>query len=273
MSDIFFDESFELEKTQEYKLSIQVSLDGFSFSIIHPTEQLLLAYNSFPLKISKEKFLARRFNDWVQSEKIFQNKFKIINIVFDTEKFTVIPEKYYDYNSKTKILDHLFELEGESDVEEITLEEINAKLLIVVPVKLKNEFTRHFEEFNLLHPIKILFDNLPLNDKKFKTILFFRERFFYSLLFKESKLLLSNSFSIIHENDCVYYILSVLKEMKVAKSAVDLYVTGKIDSDSNLFSDLQKYIVPVQFLKHKHPIRINENIFRESEKISFTLLS
>ena len=48
MHDLVTEESFDLEKTYEYILSIQVSLDGFSFSILDITRKKYLALKSYP---------------------------------------------------------------------------------------------------------------------------------------------------------------------------------------------------------------------------------
>ena len=96
MSETTFDRYFETNKTQEYTLFIHVSPDGFSFSVVNTDEKRLLAYNSTPLKISNETFLIRRFDEWAKSEKLFLNEFKKTVIIFDTEKFTIVPEDYYD---------------------------------------------------------------------------------------------------------------------------------------------------------------------------------
>jgi len=271
MSAITFDRHFKSDKTQEYTLYINVSLSGFSFSVVNISEKRLLAYSATPLKISNETFLARRFGEWAKSEELFQKEFKKINIIFDTEKFTVVPEEYYDSDFKSEIINLLFEITEEIETEEIKIAELNAILLFCVSSGLKDIFELHFKNFELFHPVKTLTENLPDSDKKFRLIIYFSEHSFYALLFSGSKLLLSNSFKILHENDPIFYVLSLLKQMKVAKQAVDLFVTGNVTIGSKLYSNLQKYIPSVQVLKYKKPLQIDKDVFREHEINSFSL--
>ena len=44
MYDLVNETGFNLEKSQEYILSIQISLDGFSFSVVSPSDNKLLAF-------------------------------------------------------------------------------------------------------------------------------------------------------------------------------------------------------------------------------------
>jgi hypothetical protein len=55
----FVIDSFDLEKTNEYILSIQINLDGFSFSIYSPVENKFVGSKVVPLKISNEFILNR----------------------------------------------------------------------------------------------------------------------------------------------------------------------------------------------------------------------
>ena len=263
MSKITFDSYFESDKTQEYNLYIHVSLYGFSFSVVNISEKRLLAYNATSLKISNETFLVRRFNEWVKSENLFQKEFKKVTIIFDTEKYTIVPEDYYDCNLKSEIINLLFETTGEFETEEIKIAELNARLLFCVPSGLKNVFEIHFKNFEFIHPVKTLAENLPENNKEHKLIAYFSKNCFYALLFNKANLLLSNSFTILHENDPVFYILSMLKQTKVAKQTVDLFAAGNITIGSRLYTDLKKHIPSVQVLAHKEPLKIDKDVFSE----------
>jgi hypothetical protein len=65
MNALTTDPAFDINRTEEYKLSIQVSLDGFSFSVVHVHENRLLAFGQFPITVSSESFLGRRFTEWL----------------------------------------------------------------------------------------------------------------------------------------------------------------------------------------------------------------
>lgn len=272
MSEIIFDNYFEPDKTQEYTLSVYVSLDVFAVAVVNTSARRLLAYSSTPLKISNEMFLARRFDEWAEAEKLFQKEFKKINIIFDTEKFTIVPEDYYDCDLKSEIMNLVFDITGDMETEAIELAELNARLLFCIPSGLKDIFKPHFRDFELVHPVKTLTENIPDSDKQFQLTAYFSKHCLYVLLFEDGNLLLSNSFMILHENDVLYYVLSLLKQMKVPRQAVDLFVAGDVPVDSRLYANIREYMPSVQVLKYRNPLKTDENMLRESGLNGFPLL-
>ena len=72
MSELVSYEWFDIEKTYKYILSIQVSLDGFSFSVLSQHEDNVLAFKTNQLKISSAALIPRRFNDWLESEELLK---------------------------------------------------------------------------------------------------------------------------------------------------------------------------------------------------------
>ncbi len=273
MHEIFHDDSFELEKSKDYILSIQVSLDGFSFSVVNPIDHNLLVLHSTPLKISHPKFIARRFSEWIESEQILLKNFREINIIYNTPDFTIIPENYYDYDARKALINQLFSVNEESAIEENQLNDLNALLLFAVPETLKEEVSSHFENFCFLHPVKILIENIPENENANKLMLYFDEKTFYAVLFENKKLQLANSFTFSHENDAVFYVLSILKQLNISGKSTGVFISGKTESESTLWKELQKYTAKAEALKSKHSVNFDEAVLGKSTSEYFFLLN
>jgi hypothetical protein len=272
MSENTFGSYAEPHKTPEYTLFIRISKDGFSFLTVTVPEKRQGVYDATHLKISNETFIARHFDEWVKSDKRLQQEFKKVNIIFDTANYTIVPEDYYDCDLKPQITNLLFETTEETETEDVKLAALNARLLFCIPSELKHVIELHFKNVELSHPVKTLIENLAGSDKKFRLILYFNKYCFYALLFNEGNLLLSNSFTILHENDPVFYVLLLLKQMKVARHAVDLFIAGNVSTSSNLCHDLQKYIPQVHVLKHRKTLQTDEDVYGNSIIDGFSLL-
>ena len=89
------DAAFDIEKTSEYILSIQVSLDGFSFSVVHPGNNRILAFKHTPLKISSESILSRHFESWTSTEDLWTKPFRKTRLIVFSPRFSLIPEIFY----------------------------------------------------------------------------------------------------------------------------------------------------------------------------------
>ncbi|MBK6285166.1 MAG: DUF3822 family protein [Draconibacterium sp.] len=100
MSDFINDGLFEIAKTKNYILSIQVCLDGFSFLIVDPNEKQIVAIKNSPIKISNENLLARHLKEWLTSEALLKNQFESVRLIYYSENFTLVPKEYYAEKSK-----------------------------------------------------------------------------------------------------------------------------------------------------------------------------
>src|SRR5680860_695844 len=116
MYDLVIDKSFDLKKTNNYILSIQVSLGGFSFSVVQPQNNQLLVLKHTPLKISKEQFLTRRLKEWINSEEILQKNYRNCRLIVFTEKFTLLPEHLFFEEKSREIMQLFYELNADENV-------------------------------------------------------------------------------------------------------------------------------------------------------------
>ena len=82
MRDIcFIDKTFDNTQTQQYHLSIQISLDGFYFSVldIPKGKYVLLTGHHFFLK--RGRLLLKHVRDVIDADEIFTKEFKSVEIL------------------------------------------------------------------------------------------------------------------------------------------------------------------------------------------------
>ena len=262
MHEIIFDDSFCIEKTNDYILSIQVSLDGFSFSILN--ENLLLAFQHTPLKISNEKFIARRFQEWLENKELLQLEFKKINVVIDTHIFTLIPVEIYSNDKSNELLLPLFDIQSEVETESHFIEKFNANLLFAISKKLKTIFLDSFKNVDFLHPLNNIAGKLPYNTEKHSLILYINSHHLYVLLYNESNLLLANSFKNSHPNDTIFFLLTALKQLDISIKNTHLYLAGNQKEIKKTEIELKTYFSKIDHLKPNSETKIPEN-FSDSQ--------
>ena len=240
MCDLVADASLDLEKTYEYILSIQVRLNGFSFSISSNRENKIVAFKTTNLKISSSSLISRRFKEWVETEELLQKPFKKISIVVFSNKYTLIPEHYSRDELKREIPRLLFEENGELEVAENSISKLKIRLIFALPTGLNRVITELIGVCEIVHPIKIILNNLPAPKNKIGLVLLFDTKDFYITLFDEGKVLLTNNFKMAHANDVVYFVLTTLKQMGFLPGETELFITEAI----NEFPDIEKYLQP-----------------------------
>ena len=118
----FVDETLDLNLTLSYKLSIQVSLNGFSFCIIDPVRNKFIAllHKNFEKNLLLDD-LQSLVKNYIDGNELLNKEYKNIKIIWQSIKNTIIPQKYFD----DKNLKKYFELSHKLD----DLDEIHYKKL------------------------------------------------------------------------------------------------------------------------------------------------
>ena len=246
MPDLVTNELFELEKTYEYILSIQVSLGGFSFSVL--SENKIIAYKKTQLKISSASLISRRFNDWIESENLLQKTFKKVQIIVFTENFTLVPEKYFSDNSKIKMPEFLFEESDDAEIAVNSIVKTKSRLLFTLPTGINEVINKQIGECEIAHPLKIVLNNLPEINKENGLVLFFDKNNFYIVLHKKNKILLTNTFKTGHANDVIYYVLATFKQLEISTSKTILFLTTTNSNPPEITDLLQPYFSEIKSL-------------------------
>ncbi len=250
MHSFITDHTFDLNRINEYHLSIQVSLDGFSFLITDSGGNKLMALKKIPATIGSEKFLPRRFADWIASETIFEKRFGSVNILYYTPKFSLIPSPWFEKKKQNTLSDLLFGHGNNAQIIHNSIEPAGAELIFSLPEALKAQFDQQFENHTLLHPATVLLQkNHPLfaPDKSGLT-LFFAPDSFLLFLYKNGSLALANSYHFKHPNDVVYYILTALRHSGMAPKKCKLLLSGEIYPKEETEVLLKNYFNQIGFL-------------------------
>ncbi|MBN1985186.1 MAG: DUF3822 family protein [Prolixibacteraceae bacterium] len=274
MEHFLTDDLFHQENTKEYILSIQVSLGGFSFSVVLASENRLLAWKKVPLTITDGKFLSRHFQEWITQEELLKNEFREVKFIFDTTEFVLVPEQYFDETVKAKYMEMFFNLESETEIVASKIENQNAWLLFTLPKPLQENLQARFPHTEIVHPLKNCIENFPsIEAEKKRLIILFSSTYFYTVLFSGQNLLLANSFELKHKNDIIFYTLSILKQFDIVPSKTDVFIAGELPQGEETIAEIGKYFLPVQFLKPSRQLQVNSDIFTVPDYELYNLLN
>ncbi len=263
MTGLITDPGFDINRIEEYKLSIQVSLDGFSFSIINANQKKLLALASSPIELSSNRFLGRRFKEWVLSNEILQKKYRDVRIIFHSENFTFIPSEYYDSgNLETTGNLVLGNSEG-SIFAENYLPNASGNLIFPVSLNLSEELEQLFPGTKPLHPIVLLDNELQkLTDlKKSSMAIYFSKKNFSLILLSNDSLKVINSYNYANSSDVIYYALAAVKKLNLVPEKTAIFMAGEIIPKGEIHGSLKKFFSRDVFLTPD--IHYNSEIFKE----------
>ncbi len=245
MSELNKDGSFEIEKTKNYILSIQVCLDGFSFLIADPDEKKILAFRNSAIKISNDNLLARHLKEWLESEVLLKNSFKAVRLFFYSDNFTLIPNEYFGRERQKNLTSVLFDKKSSGNFIDNKIENLGITLLFPVSQDIINVFNQFFKNIEIIHPIASILEKGKGN----LSFILSAKSSFYLIVFRNGKLVLASTYQNQHPNDLVYNVLNSFQQLEIARKETELYVSSAIDQKIEIESLLKPYFDNISFLK------------------------
>ena len=267
-------QNLDLKNLEENQLSIQLSLDGFSFCIYNSNYKIInaLAHFEFENVNTPYKHLELVENLFKQ-EPLLQAKFKNVNVTHFNNLVTQVPLPFFNKDNLGDYLKYSVKvLENDYLVyDQISNSEI---VNVYIPfVNINNFLIDKFGAFNYKHSSTVLIETLLNKYKNFeKEIMFVNvtNLNFEIVVLKKNKLELYNSFSFKTKEDFIYYILFVAEQLNLNPEEFQLLLLGDIEKESELYAIAFQYVRNIDFYKEHSTIKIIENVSPHSY---FTLLN
>lgn len=233
------------EHTYNETLSIQVSLDGFSFyaqdkntgAYVEIIAQIL-ENNGSPDKLLRK--IKRVFDDHASISKTF----KTIDVVYRNELFTIVPTALFDPERLTEYLKYNTKI---LSTDFIVYDEIKSFELVVIYIpfaNLNNFFFDHFGSFSYHHHMTVFIKKV-LNDaltSQRQAVVNLNQKYFDIIAHEGKKMLLANSFTYENAEDFLYHILFCYEQLNFDPDHDALMIQGELDKNGELYQLSRTYI-------------------------------
>ena len=252
-----------LEKSNHHKLSIQYTLDGFSFCITNLDSQETIHFcaYTFPKTLENPEKLVAHFETIFQEDNHLQEDFKEILVIHQNSLATLVPNKlfreehlkdYLDFNIKTLKTD-FFAFDN--------IDQLAAKNVYVPFVNVNNYLFQNFGEFEYQHSTTAFIKKLlqtTTTPEKTMFVDVWKDQISVVVL-EDKKVLFSNSFSFTSKEDFIYYLLFTAEQLELNTNEFPLFFTGDIQEETEIYKITYQYVRNVDFLRSKNPIFMNSN--------------
>ena len=239
-----------LEKTKEYRLSIQADLNGFSFSVVkHSKGELHYLFSSdFPCITGEPELFAKECAKTIENQPIFKKKFKSVELIYFTEKYSLIPEKLYKKGEELKLLTTLHKLDEFEEVNTVFLPKSEMVIIYAVNSTLLNLIKRHHSNITIYPSIYIPLSLLP-NIKGYNKLFFQYIGNIVTLVAAENeRIVFCNSFPSTGFNTALYFALLTLKQSQFNPELTEVYLSGNF-KDYEVF-DITRYFSKVKYFRN-----------------------
>ena len=246
----YVDETFDLNFTLEYHLSIQAGLDGFSFCILDTVQKKYVLLRHMPLAVKKSQFLTGKIKDIYETEEVLNKNFKSVVISYNDQKATLLPAAFSNSNQLPKVFELNQVVERNEEITSCSIKSFYQDIAFSYPQELRSFFDSKYQEYQLFHnTYPILNAAIQQKGKAGKTVILNFNKKYFNIVFIEKNIRLFNSFFYKTETDFLYHTLNICKSLDFDAEKDEVLISGAVASDSDYIRQLKKYLLHVNFLK------------------------
>lgn len=248
------------------QISIQLSLDGFSFCITDIPSSKILAFVEYIFKEqpTTPELLYTNVVQIFNQDKDLQQDFDTILVIHKNELSTLVPDAFFDQEKLKTYLNYNVKILADDYITSDTITKINAKNVYIPFVNINNYLFQGYGEFEFKHHSTILIEKLIDYSSKTSEKQFFVNVFPKTIdvvVTQNDKLLLYNQFSYNTKEDFIYYILFVAEQLQMNPDEFKLIFLGKIDEKSDVYKITYKYIRNISFIEPESDFFVNSDDF------------
>ncbi len=250
----YLDESLDINQTPLYHLSIQVMLNGLSFSILNTVNNKYIALKHYPLpENNKNISYAGKISEIIRKDEFLLKNYKSLALMVVSFKSTLVPSALFTNKDKEIYFRFNHPLEDNESILVNRLKRMDAYCLFTLPAELQEMFKKYFPDASIFHQIIPFLDNIIRHQTMKRTTpaihVNIHDEFFDIAVFREQSPELINSFYYKQVNDLVYFILYTIKSLKIDPVTAPLILSGKINPGSSLPETLRRYMKHISFAK------------------------
>lgn len=243
-----FDETLDINSTNNYEISIQLGLNGFSFCLLDNLRNRFVMFRDYKLS-GKEPALLDEIKDITDKDEFLSREYRRYHIVFGFEQSTIVPASLYDPAIKDKYFQLNHKLEDNYIVSNNRLASPDAYLLFGVRKDIFDLSVSLFPDASLSHQVKPLLHSSFRQARKTKdqyVRVHFDHGFFTLIIINDDDLQFFNTFRVRSDSDILYYMMNSFNRFKIKDDHV-VYLSGYISKFDDLYNNMLMYIKTLKF--------------------------
>ena len=254
-----FDADFNVEQSNNLRLTIQLALGGLSFALFDGTNNRLIGiecYQSDLLNSSDD--LIRTLEKALDAKGLNHKKFQTVSCVIDERVNTLIPKALYNSDDNDKYLNFSFNQPKDWGIAVDMLEKHEAVNIFAFPNALQAKIKAKWPEANFYHSSSVFLESLPTSTNS-KVWVNVRNRDFDMAIMKD-KLLFFNNFKFNTKDDFAYFLLFAMEQNGLSGDDTPVCVSGLILPSSDIINLCGRYIRDIQFVKKPEELQVGDTL-------------
>ena len=249
-----------IEVTSKRKLSIQFSLDGFSFCTTN-THNEVIEFSSYSFSKTKNspELILEKLQDIFKKEKSLQYDFETVTVIHQNNLNTLVPNEYFKKDALKSYLKYSIKTIATDLITFDELDFMNSKNVYIPYVNINNFLFQNFGEFEYKHYSSVMLEKLfSIATNDICCYIHVSKSTFDIVIIKNSNLQFFNVFEYKTKEDFMYYVLFTLEQLDLSTEETLVSILGDMEEDSDLFRLMYTYIRNIDFLSSKNAVFNNQ---------------
>jgi hypothetical protein len=207
--------------------------------------------------------LISEFKKSVENSTLLKGNFDKAVLGVINEYASLVPEALYDENKRNEFFEFTQGKKEEYSLGDDRLINLKARNIFALPTSLKDTITQIMPSVKIKHASSALVDGLILKYKKIEgehIVIHVQYSHFEMGMFNDGALQYFNSFNYTTAEDFIYYTLFVIEQLGLNPERVQIEVIGEVDSSSNVYNLLYKYVRNVHFGERPNVLKYSSTL-------------
>ncbi len=245
------DETLDINSTENYDLSVEMSPDNLSFCILDSIRNKFILLRSYKAENDK-RYQPDSLSKIVVKDEFLTKKYRRANIITPSYKFTLVPSPLFETEKKDEyyLLNHSLQ---ENQIILVDRVKEPDSYLIYSQLKYINELiARYWPGQQVCHNLKpwLSFASGIAVDHNEYLFIHLEKEFFNLAVYTGGKLNLCNSFIYKNSTDILYYMLNIVKSRGMKQDLIAI-ISGQVTRRDNLISEMSAYLKNIRFAEPK----------------------
>jgi hypothetical protein len=243
-----FDETLDINSTENYDIAVQISYDGLSFCLLDTIRNKFVLFRSF-LPDENKYLNFDNLRELLLNDDFLTKKYKKVNLVVPSAGFTIVPSPLYDPGKKEEYFTFNHLRADGSVIIANKLNDPDAYLIFSEDKNISELLNNFYQGVHPWHHLKPLFDHISHSRKTVNGnyIHIHVERDYFNLIiFNNNLLKFCNTYTYRNISDILYFVLNVFKNMDI-KQEETIYFSGLTEKFDDLSSNFSIYVRNIRF--------------------------
>ncbi|MBW6480303.1 MAG: DUF3822 family protein [Bacteroidales bacterium] len=233
-------------------LSIELSLDGFSYCVLDAEKFRYIALESFALEGIKDlNDLSPVLDEMVREKLLLTGSYQRISFALNSADVSLIPADYFSYSEKNTYLNFSTDTDQETETRVDKLNNLSAFAVYAFPKQLLHKVNFLFPACRIRHISTSLIENILYMVRYGRVspqlVLHVQKGNFQILYFEGNNLSFYNSYRYQTWDDLFYYLFFVLEQLSLDAEKLDMMLFGEVGIEGEFYKKVKLYFKSFSF--------------------------